>query len=96
MMGSNSKIKLRWVIILDNNMVHIIWRHVSVGNEEKLTISKASSINSKLELNLFFLWINNRACRAAFISFDAELYALFDGAIFKIDILQFVDIWPFF
>ncbi len=77
-------------------MAHIIWRHVSVGNEEKSTIAQAPPINIKLELNLFFLWINNRACRAAFISFDAELYALFDGAIFKIDIMQFLKICPFF
>ncbi len=44
------------------------------------------------------------ACRATlgFISlhgvslFDAEGYALFDGVIFKIDILQFFKIYPFF
>ncbi len=31
-----------------------------------------------------------------FIPFDAEFYALFDGTIFKIDILQFFKICPFF
>ncbi len=31
-----------------------------------------------------------------FSLFDAEFYALFDGVIFKIDILQFFKICPFF